>query len=112
MELKQEIRGSAIIITPKGVILDKEEVQKFVDCLTEAFERSGIDRVIINLSELDFLTSSIMSVLIINWYRASKTTGRVFVLSAPDKHASHKFSITHLDGIFPIVQTDEEAIAV
>jgi anti-sigma B factor antagonist len=77
--------------------------------LTEAIE-SGEHRVVIDLSEVSFLDSTALGVLI-GAVKRLRSRGGALAIVNTDASIAKTFQITGLDQIFTIVPSREEALA-
>lgn len=90
-----------------GSLVNKEQVGDLLNELEFEFDQ-GVNQVIINLSEMDFMNSTGLNVLINILTLARNNGGEVLIAAVPEKIAE-LLVITKLDSVFDIVNTIEEA---
>ena len=71
---------------------------------------SGVKRVIVNLSAVDYLDSTALGVLIGGLKRLRERNGALDLI-CPNQRIKRIFEITGLDKIFDIFATEEDALA-
>ena len=72
---------------------------------------AGVERVVVDLSDASFIDSSSLGVLI-GAHRRLKTRGGRLIVACSNDTIVKTFRITGLDGVFTLVETVEDALAV
>jgi anti-sigma B factor antagonist len=70
---------------------------------------SGIDHIVVNLSQVDYLDSTALGVLIGGLKRLRERSGTLHLICPPPR-IRRIFEITGLDRIFDIYASEEEAV--
>ncbi|MGB0882923.1 MAG: STAS domain-containing protein [Vicingaceae bacterium] len=96
-----------ILISLKGNLMGKEQVQELLDEI-DFFYNEGVKKIIINLSEMEYMNSSGLSVLINIFTQARNKGGEVVITNIPEK-INQLLIITKLNSIFNIEETVEDA---
>ena len=102
-----EPRGASVVVSVQGE-LDVTSSQRFDDCLSEAAALS--DRVILDMSEVDFMDTTALAVIVAHWRRAADEGGR-FLLAGARYRCTKALWITGLADRLPMYDTVEEALA-
>ena len=72
---------------------------------------AGVERVVVDLTDTTFIDSSSLGVLI-GAHRRLKTRGGRLIVACSNDTIVKTFRITGLDGVFTLVETVEDALAV
>jgi anti-anti-sigma factor len=102
-----EPHGDAVVVTVRGE-LDLTSSQRFDDCLSDAGARS--DRVILDMSGVDFMDTKALSVIVGHW-RRQVAAGGVFFLAGARYRYTKALWITGLADRLPMYDTVGEALA-
>ncbi|MDG1476942.1 MAG: STAS domain-containing protein [Vicingaceae bacterium] len=104
-EIKKE--ESLILISLQGNLMGKEQVQGLLDEI-DFFYNEGLKKIIIDLSEMQYMNSTGLSVLINIFTQTRNKGGEVVITNIPEK-INQLLIITKLNSIFNIEETVEEA---
>ena len=96
-----------ILISLKGNLMGKEQVHGLLDEI-DFFFNEGLKKIIINLSEMEYMNSTGLSVLINIFTQTRNKGGEVVITNIPEK-INQLLIITKLNSIFNIEETVEEA---
>jgi len=102
-----ETRGTAVVVSAQGE-LDITSSQRFDDCLSEAAAES--DQVILDMSEVDFMDTTALAVIVTHWRRHAEEGG-VFLLAGARYRYTKALWITGLADRLPMYDTVGEAVA-
>jgi anti-sigma B factor antagonist len=102
-----ETYGTAVIVSAHGE-LDITSSQRFDDRLSEATAAS--DQVIFDMSEVDFMDTTALAVIVTHWRRQVEEGG-VFLLAGARYRYTKALWITGLADRLPMYDTVEEAVA-
>jgi anti-sigma B factor antagonist len=104
-DIKQD--DGLILIALKGNLMSKEQAQPLLDEI-DFFFSEGFKKIIIDLSELLYMNSTGLSVLINIFTQARNKGGEVILTNIPSK-VNELLIITKLNSIFNIEETVEDA---
>ena len=104
-EIKKE--DSIILISLKGNLMSKAQVQPMLDEIDHFFNE-GIKKIIIDLTDMGYMNSTGLSVLINIFTQARNKGGEVIITNIPEK-INQLLVITKLNSIFNIEETVEDA---
>ena len=104
-DIKQE--GELILISLKGNLMSKEPVQPLLDEI-DFFFSEGLRKIIIDLTEMKYMNSTGLNVLINIFTQARNKGGEVVITNIPEK-INELLIITKLNSIFNIEKTVEAA---
>ena len=99
MKLKSKIYNSTLYIVLSGE-LDEHSAGYIRGELDETFSGNGFGQIVIDLSELDFMDSTGIGVLI-GRYNLMKKKNIPIYISNPSKHAEKIFKMTGLYELMP-----------
>lgn len=99
MQIKHRIYNTTLYLVLNGE-LDENSSHFAKATLDSLLDESGFKEVIIDLSELDFMDSTGVGVLI-GRYKKMKEKGIPIFICNPSKHAEKIFNMTGLYGIMP-----------
>jgi anti-sigma B factor antagonist len=104
-----EKNDGLVILSMIGRLVDKVEA---VEISTEVEEelKSGNNRFIIDLSEMEYMNSTGLNIIINLMNKSKNNGGEAVVASAPARILS-LFTVTKLNSVFTIKDSREEAIA-
>ena len=102
-----ELHGASVVVSVQGE-LDVTSSQRFDDCLSDAAALS--DQVILDMSEVDFMDTTALAVIVAHWRRQVDEGGR-FVLAGARYRYTKALWITGLADRLPMYDTPAEALA-
>ncbi len=108
IEVAEERDDGALVLLPVGR-LDSANARSFESIVMERIE-GGEQRLLVDFSRLDFISSSGMRVLLMAAKRLQASEGKL-VLCAMAEHIHEVFRISGFDQIIPIRVTRESALA-
>ena len=101
-----EPHGASVVVSVQGE-LDVTSSQRFDDCLSDAAALS--DQVILDMSEVDFMDTSALAVIVAHWRRAADEGGQ-FLLAGARYRYTKALWITGLADRLPMHDTVGEAL--
>jgi anti-sigma B factor antagonist len=105
---EESLDGDAGVVAVRGEI-HVSSAPELSDCLASVMER-GVTALVLDLSEVEFIDSTGLSVLL-NVLRRLTQRGGSLVIVCTNPTVLRLFEITRLESTFDIVSTREEAIA-
>ena len=102
-----EPHGASVVVSVQGE-LDVTSSQRFDDCLSEAATVS--DQVILDMSEVDFMDTTALAVIVAHWRRQADEGGQ-FLLAGARYRYTKALWITGLADRLPKHDTVDEALA-
>jgi anti-sigma B factor antagonist len=108
MEYSLELRDDAVIVHVDGRV-DESSWEAFGTGLNEAVqqaEQAGLPKVIIDLSELDYMSSRGLRVLTVA-KREGDEAGVTITLASPNEVMREILAISRYDKLFAVVETIE-----
>jgi anti-sigma B factor antagonist len=108
LRFSMEPHGASVVVSVQGE-LDLVSSQRFDDCLSEASSRS--DRVILDLSAVDFMDTTALAVIVGHW-RRQVAAGGMFLLAGARYRYIKALWITGLADRLPMYDSVGEALAV
>ena len=102
-----EPHDDSVVVSIQGE-LDVVSKQRFEDCLAEAAEQS--DRVILDLSRVDFMDTTALAVIVGHWRRLVAAGGTFRIAGARYRYVKALW-ITGLADRLPMYDTVDEALA-
>ena len=102
-----ESRGASVVVSVQGE-LDVTSSQRFDDCRSEAAAEG--DQVVFDMSEVDFMDTSALAVIVAHWRRAADEGGQFLLAGARYRHTKALW-ITGLADRLPMRDTVDEALA-
>jgi anti-sigma B factor antagonist len=102
-----EPHGDSVVVSVQGE-LDVVSKQQFDDCLSEAAEQG--DRVVLDLSRVDFMDTTALAVIVGHWRRLV-TAGGTFRIAGARYRYVKALWITGLADRLPMYDTVDEALA-
>lgn len=109
MEIQQREQNGIVVLELSGKIIGGPDATLFNDKLHDLIE-SGKNKVIADLSQVDWMNSSGLGILISALTTIRNSGGDLKIANAPEK-IKNLLTITKLVNVFPIYDTIEEAIA-
>lgn len=108
LSFSMEPHGASVVASIRGE-LDVVSSQRFDDYLAEAAATS--DRVILDLSAVDFMDTTALAVIVGHWRRQVEAGGLFFLAGARYRYVKALW-ITGLADRMPMYDTVDEAVAV
>ena len=102
-----EPHGASVVVSVQGE-LDITSSQRFGDCLSEAAAES--DQVILDMSEVDFMDTTALAVIVTHWRRQADEGGQLLLAGARYRYTKALW-ITGLADRLPMHDTVDEALA-
>ena len=99
MQIKNRIYNNTLYVILSGE-LDEHSAQSVRISLDEMFDGEGFNQVIIDLSELDFMDSTGIGVML-GRYKKLKSKNKPIFICNPSTHAEKIFKMTGLYEIMP-----------
>jgi anti-sigma B factor antagonist len=107
LQLSSERRGDCVVIVIRGD-LDLVTGRQFDEYLTQAREES--DRIVLDLSGVDFLDTSSLAVIVGHW-KAMQAAGGTLALAGARYRYTKSLWITGLADRLPFYETVDKAVA-
>ncbi len=107
LRFSMEPHGASVVASVEGE-LDVTSSQRFDDCLAEAAATS--DRIILDLSAVDFMDTTALAVIVGHWRRQVEAGGLFFLAGARYRYTKALW-ITGLADRLPMYDTVDEALA-
>ena len=107
LRFSMEPHGASVVASVQGE-LDITSSQRFDDFLTEAAATS--DQVILDLSDVDFMDTTALAVIVGHWRRQVEAGGLLFLAGARYRYVKALW-ITGLADRLPMHNTVDEALA-
>ena len=107
LSFSTEPRGASVVVSVRGE-LDITSRQRFDDCLSEAAASS--DRVILDMSAVDFMDTSALAVIVGHWRRQVAAGGMLLLAGARYRY-TRALWITGLADRLPMYGSVDEALA-
>ena len=107
LRFSMEPHGASVVASIQGE-LDVTSSQRFDDCLAEAAATS--DRIILDLSAVDFMDTTALAVIVGHWRRQVEAGGLFFLAGARYRYTKALW-ITGLADRLPMYDTVDEALA-
>jgi len=96
-----------ILVSLEGNLMTKQQIQSLLDDIDFHFN-DGLKKIIIDLSEMQYMNSTGLSILINIFTQARNKGGEVIITNIPEK-INQLLVITKLNSIFNIEETVEDA---
>jgi anti-sigma B factor antagonist len=106
MKFEQEIRNNAFVIKLSGDLIGENSGTNILDVVNNAINQK-IMTCIIDISELRYINSSGIGVLITILTKFRNKGGEVYLMN-PSENVKKLLVITKLNAIFQIVKSEEE----
>jgi anti-sigma B factor antagonist len=104
---KIEKDNSFINVSFIGNLMNKQQIQSLLDEI-DFYSNEGINKIIIDLSEMKYMNSTGLNILINIFTQTRSKGGDVIITNIPEK-INKLLVITKLNSIFNIKETVEEA---
>ena len=107
MKIHRDKQGAVLVVRPEGR-LDATSADEMTQALLAAFD-GGDERIVVDLSGLEYISSAGLRSLLVGAKRASTEGGKI-VLSRPEDYIKEVFDAAGFSAIFSIYPTTEEAV--
>ena len=108
MNFAQEIKSNTLILRISGDLIGEDIGTRLVEAVNEAVGHK-VMTCIIDISELRYINSSGIGVLITILTKFRNKGGEVYLMK-PSESVKKLLVITKLNAIFQVVQTEDEAL--
>ncbi|MCL2386092.1 MAG: anti-sigma F factor antagonist [Defluviitaleaceae bacterium] len=109
-EIQLNTRGRVLVAAPSGEI-DHHQAERFRTQIDSAFEKSSCRHILLNMSQVSFMDSSGIG-MIIGRYKKAETRGGKLVLSNMSEGINRLFEISGLSKIVTRAENAETAISM
>jgi anti-sigma B factor antagonist len=109
MEVRQEVRGGRLVLTPDGALLVSGPAEEF-EALIQKLLAEGSRHLIVDLEHVTHVDSGGVRALVRGYLTAHRLGGTVALANA-DKRVHRVLSLMRLDMVFPIFESVDAAIA-
>lgn len=110
MNFRQEISANTLILRITGDLIGEDSGTQLIEAVNEARSHKVVT-CIVDISELRYINSSGIGVLITILTKFRNKGGEVYLMN-PSDSVKKLLAITKLNAIFQIVKTEEEAVAL
>lgn len=110
MNFRQEISANTLILRITGDLIGEDNGTQLIEAVNDAVSHKVVT-CIVDISELRYINSSGIGVLITILTKFRNKGGEVYLLN-PSDSVKKLLAITKLNAIFQIVKSEEEAIAL
>lgn len=110
MKYTHELKSETLIIRLEGDLIGENDGTGVLSIATDAIQQK-VKKCIIDISNLRYINSSGIGVLITILTKFRNKGGEVFLLK-PSENVQKLLVITKLNAIFQIIKTEEEALAL
>ncbi|MEQ8364523.1 MAG: STAS domain-containing protein [Cyclobacteriaceae bacterium] len=110
MNFRQEISANSLILRIAGDLIGEDNGTQLIEAVNEAVGHKVVT-CIVDISELRYINSSGIGVLITILTKFRNKGGEVYLMN-PSENVKKLLAITKLNAIFQVVKTEEEAIAL
>ncbi|MEZ7893480.1 MAG: STAS domain-containing protein [Candidatus Wallbacteria bacterium] len=107
MNIVQKNNDKAAIVVLSGRI-DSVTSTEFDKFITNIIEENSFNNIILNLAEVDYLSSAGLRVILLGAKKIKEKNGKL-IICCLSGNAEEVFNLTGFSGIFPIFKTEEEA---
>lgn len=97
------------VISLYGELIDRNQAQELMDLVNRLGEE-GQNKIVMELSELKYMNSTGLNVLI-NVLTKTRKNGGDLIISGLSKKVRELLLITKLNSVFTVTETAEEAVA-
>lgn len=108
MNFAQEIRSNTLILRISGDLIGEDNGTRLVEVVNEAVSHQ-VMICIIDISQLRYINSSGIGVLITILTKFRNKGGEVYLMS-PSESVKKLLAITKLNAIFQVIHSEEEVI--
>lgn len=110
MNFAQEIKSNTLVLRISGDLIGEDNGTQLIEAVNEAVTHK-VPACVIDISELRYINSSGIGVLITILTKFRNKGGEVFLMK-PSESVRKLLVITKLNAIFQVVQSEAEAIAL
>ncbi len=110
MNFRQEISANTLILRITGDLIGEDNGTQLIEAVNEAVSHKVVT-CIVDISELRYINSSGIGVLITILTKFRNKGGEVYLMN-PSDSVKKLLAITKLNAIFQIVKSEQEAIAL
>lgn len=110
MNFRQEISANTLILRITGDLIGEDNGTQLIEAVNDAVSHKVVT-CIVDISELRYINSSGIGVLITILTKFRNKGGEVYLLN-PSDSVKKLLAITKLNAIFQVVKSEEEAIAL
>lgn len=107
-EFQSQVENSTLVLKIKGDLIGDDSGPRLVGLVSDALQ-NGVKNCIIDLSEVRYISSSGIGVLITVLTKMRNADGEVY-LASPSEHVKKLLIITKLNNIFNVFDTLEEVL--
>ena len=104
------VQGVTVVHFTDTKIIDQRNINLIAAELMELVEKGGAKKMLLNLENVQYLSSAVLGKLI-SLHKALRLSGGSLKLCSIAKPIYEVFEITRLDKVFDIYETEPEAIA-
>jgi len=108
MNFAQEIKGNSLILRISGDLIGEDNGTHLITAVNEAMSHK-VSTCIIDISELRYINSSGIGVLITILTKFRNKGGEVYLMN-PSESVSKLLLITKLNAIFQIIKSEEDVL--
>ena len=108
MNFKHEVKNQKLIIRLSGDLIGEDNGAAVIEVVTNALQEQ-VRTCIIDISELRYINSSGIGVLITILTKFRNKGGEVYLMK-PSENVQKLLVITKLNAIFQIIQTEQELV--
>jgi anti-sigma B factor antagonist len=108
MNFAQEIKGNSLILRISGDLIGEDNGTQLIEAVNEAASHK-VSICIIDISELRYINSSGIGVLITILTKFRNKGGEVYLMN-PSENVKKLLVITKLNSIFQTIKSEEEVI--
>jgi len=106
----QRVRDIHVVEFMTDALLDQANIERLGDDLSELVEKSGHPKFVISFSNIEYVSSAVLGVLIATHKKVHKMRGELRLASISDR-ISEVFKITRMDKMLKIYETTDAALA-
>ncbi len=110
MNFRQEIKTNTLILRIAGDLIGEDNGTQLIEAVNEAVSHKVVT-CIVDISELRYINSSGIGVLITILTKFRNKGGDVYLMN-PSDSVKKLLAITKLNAIFTVVSSEEEAISL
>ncbi|WP_375585758.1 STAS domain-containing protein [Cyclobacterium xiamenense] len=107
-EFESQVQGKTLVVKIKGDLIGDESGPRLVGIVSDGLEE-GVRNCIVDLSQVRYISSSGIGVLITILTKVRNADGEV-LLTSPSEHVKKLLIITKLNNIFTVYDSLEEAL--
>ncbi|MCB0490349.1 MAG: STAS domain-containing protein [Cyclobacteriaceae bacterium] len=110
MNFRQEIKTNVLILRIEGDLIGEDNGTQLIEAVNEAVSHKVVT-CIVDISELRYINSSGIGVLITILTKFRNKGGEVYLMN-PSESVKKLLAITKLNAIFQVVTSEDEAISL